>query len=164
MLSDEEKSRIEAEMRRYPAKRAALSEALMIAQESRGWVTDEALVEVARELGLSPAQAESVATFYELAFRRPVGTHLILVCDSVSCWIRSGESLVEALERKLGVGLGGTTADGLFTLLPAGCLGLCERAPAALIDGEAYGDLTIERLEAIIDGIRGGAYGDAAQR
>lgn len=163
MLSDEEKTRIEAEARRYPSRRAALSEALMIAQKSRGWVTDEALVDVARELGLSPAQAESVATFYELAFRRPVGAHIILVCDSVSCWIRAGESLIEALERKLGVGLGGTTPDGLFTLLPAGCLGLCEQAPAILIDGEAYGDLTVERLDALVDGIRGGAHGDAAQ-
>jgi NADH-quinone oxidoreductase subunit E len=82
----------------------------------------------------------------------------------VSCWIRAGESLVEALERKLGVGLGGTTADGLFTLLPAGCLGLCEMAPAVLIDGEPHGELTAERLDALIDAIRGGAHGDAAQR
>jgi NADH-quinone oxidoreductase subunit E len=164
MLSREEKSRIEAEARLYPERRAALSEALMIVQESRGWVTDEALADVARELGLSPAEAESVATFYELVFRRPVGSHIVMVCDSVSCWIRAGETLVEALERKLGVGLGETTADGLFTLLPAGCLGLCEIAPAVLIDGEPYGDLTVERLEALIDGIRGGAHGDAAQR
>jgi NADH-quinone oxidoreductase subunit E len=163
MLSDEEKTRIEAEARRYPSRRAALSEALMIAQEAPGWVTDDALADVARELGLWPAQAESVATFYELAFRRPVGAHIILVCDSVSCWIRAGESLIEALERKLGVGLGGTTPDGLFTVLPAGCLGLCERAPAALVDGEVYGDLTVEKLDALIDGIRGGAHGDAAQ-
>jgi NADH-quinone oxidoreductase subunit E len=159
MLSDEEKGRIAEEARRYPARRAALSEALMIAQEARGWVSDEALADVAAELGLSPASAEGVATFYELVFRRPVGEHVILACDSVSCWIRGGESLIEALEARLGVELGGTTADGLFTLLPAGCLGLCERAPAVMIDGEVYGDLSPEKLDAIIGGIRGGVRG-----
>jgi NADH-quinone oxidoreductase subunit E len=156
MLSDEEKRRIGEEARRYPARRAALSEALMIAQEARGWVSDEILADVAGELGISPASAESVATFYELVFRRPVGAHIILICDSVSCWIRGGETLIEALEKRLGIELGGTTADGLFTLLPAGCLGLCERAPAIMIDDEVYGELTLEKLDALIDGIRRG--------
>jgi NADH-quinone oxidoreductase subunit E len=164
MLKDEERRRIEAEARRYPSRRAALSEALMIAQESRGWVSDEALAEAAREAGVSVASAESVATFYELVYRRPVGAHVVLVCDSVSCWIKGSASLVDALEAKLGIGLGGTTSDGLFTLLPAGCLGLCEAAPAVLIDGEVYGDLTPQKLDAIIDGIRGGGHGDAALR
>jgi NADH-quinone oxidoreductase subunit E len=159
MLRDDERARIEAEARRYPARRAALSEALMIAQEGRGWVTDEALAEVAGQVGLSAAAAESVATFYELSFRRPVGAHVILACDSVSCWIRGGERLLDRLVEKLGVELGGTTPDGLFTLLPAGCLGLCERAPAVMIDGEVHGDLTPEKLDALIDGIRGGGRG-----
>jgi NADH-quinone oxidoreductase subunit E len=164
MLSDDEKARIEEEAGRYPSRRAALSEALMIAQAGRGWVTDEALADVAAELGISTATAESVATFYELCFRRPVGSHVILACDSVSCWIRGGEGLMDHLRERLGIELGGTTADGLFTLLPAGCLGLCEKAPAIMIDGEAYGDLTPEKLDALIDGIRGRAHGDAAQR
>jgi NADH-quinone oxidoreductase subunit E len=164
MLSDKEKRRIEAEAGRYPSRRAALSEALMIAQESRGWLSDEGLADAARELGISAASAESVATFYELIFRRPVGAHIILVCDSVSCWIRAGESLVDALKEKLGVDLGGTTSDGLFTLLPAGCLGICEKAPAIMIDGEAYGDLTSGKLDALIAGIRGRAHGNAALR
>jgi NADH-quinone oxidoreductase subunit E len=155
MLSDAEKRLIGEEARRYPARRAALSEALMIAQEARGWVSDEVLEEVAGELGISPASAESVATFYELVFRRPVGAHVILVCDSVSCWIRGGESLIGALEGRLGIELGGTTADGLFTLLPAGCLGLCEVAPAIMVDGEVHGELTPEKLDALIGGIRG---------
>jgi NADH-quinone oxidoreductase subunit E len=164
MLSDDEKARIEDEARRYPSRRAALSEALMIAQGARGWVTDEALADAAAELGISTSSAESVATFYELSYRRPVGAHVIHACDSVSCWIRGGESLMDHLRERLDVELGGTTADGLFTLLPAGCLGLCEKAPAIMIDGEAHGDLTPEKLDALIDGIRGRAHGDAAQR
>ena len=164
MLSDEERTRIEAEARRYPSTRAALSEALMIVQESRGWVTDEALADAARELGISPSSAESVATFYELAFRRPVGKHVILACDSVCCYIRGSEGLARLLGERLGIEFGGTTADGQFTLLRAGCLGLCERAPAVMIDGVAYGDLTLEKLVALVEGIRGGAHGDAAVR
>ena len=164
MLSDDEKARIEDEARRYPSRRAAISEALMITQEARGWVTDEALADAAGALGLSTASAESVATFYELTFRRPVGKHVILVCDSVSCWIRGGDGLVEHLRTLLGIELGGTTADGLFTLLPAGCLGLCDIAPALMVDGEAHGELTTEKLDALIEGIRGGAHGDTAQR
>lgn len=163
MLSEKEKELIEAEAGRYPSRRAALSEALMIAQGARRWISDEALADIARELGISSASAESVATFYELVFRRPVGAHVIFACDSVSCWIRGGDGIVERLKELLGIELGGTTADGLFTLLPAGCLGLCEFAPAILIDGEVYGDLTSERLEGLINGIRGGAHGDAAQ-
>jgi NADH-quinone oxidoreductase subunit E len=164
MLSDEEKARIADEASRYPSRRAALSEALMIAQGARGWVSDETLADVAREVGISAASAESVATFYELAYRRPVGKHVILACDSVSCWIRGGESLMDHLRASLGVELGGTTADGIFTLLPAGCLGLCEKAPAIMVDGEAYGDLTPEKLDELIESIRGRAHGDAAQR
>jgi NADH-quinone oxidoreductase subunit E len=163
VLSDEEARRVEEEARSYPSRAAAMSEALMIAQEARGWVDDEALADVARALGASPASAEGIATFYELILRRPVGRHLILVCDSVCCWIR-GRGLIEALEAKLGIALGGTTEDGQFTLLPAGCLGLCEVAPAMLIDGAVYGELTAEKLCDIIDEISGRADGDAADR
>jgi NADH-quinone oxidoreductase subunit E len=136
----------------------------MILQEGSGWVSGEALADAARASGVSLASAESIATFYELVFRRPVGKHVIQICDSVSCYVRGSEGLARRLEEKLGVGFGGTTEDGLFTLLPAGCLGLCERAPAVLIDGEAYGDLTAEKLDALIQGLRGGARGDPAQR
>lgn len=159
MLSDEEKRLIEEEAARYPSRRAAISEALMIAQEKRGWVSDETLADVAHEVGIPTASAESVATFYELVYRKPVGAHVILACDSVSCWIRDGESIIGALKAKLGVELGGTTADGLFTLLPAACLGLCEQAPAIMIDGDPYGDLTVEKLDAILDEIRGRPHG-----
>ena len=164
MLSDEEKRLIEEEAGRYPSRRAAISEALMIAQEKRGWVSDETLAEVAEEVGISTASAESVATFYELVYRKPVGKHVILACDSVSCWIRDGQSIIDALKARLGIELGGTTGDGLFTLLPAACLGLCEQAPALMIDGEPYGNLTVEKLDAILDRISGRVHGDAPVR
>jgi NADH-quinone oxidoreductase subunit E len=163
-LSDEERRRIEDEARKYPTRRAALSEALMIAQESRRWIDDGTLADVAEAVGVSAAAAESVATFYELAYRRPVGRHVIQICDSVTCWIRGEESLLDALRSRLGLELGGTTEDGEFTLLPAGCLGLCEVAPAMIVDGKVYSDLTPEKLGDILDGIRGGLHGDPAHR
>jgi NADH-quinone oxidoreductase subunit E len=164
MLSVEERRRIEAEAAKYPQRRAALSEALMIAQEARRWIDDATLAEVAEVLGVSAAAAESAATFYELVYRRPVGKHVIQVCDSVSCWLRGGESVLERLKELVGAELGGSSADGEFTLLPAGCLGVCDFAPAMIVDGVVYGNLTPEKLEGIIEKIRGGQGGDPAQR
>jgi NADH-quinone oxidoreductase subunit E len=159
MLSDIERSKIEAEIARFPSARAALSEALMIVQEGRGWVSDEALGDVARALGLPPASVEAVATFYELVFRRPVGRHVILVCDSVSCWLRGEESIMGHLRSRLGIEPGQTTEDGLFTLLPAGCLGLCEQAPAMMVDGQPYGNLSPEKADAILAKLEEGSNG-----
>ena len=107
---------------RYAEKRGASVEALKIVQRSRGWVSDEDLHEVAGVLEMSPDELDGVATFYNLIFRRPVGRHVILVCDSVSCWIMGYEALRDRLQARLGVRLGETTTDGRFTLLPIVCL------------------------------------------
>ncbi len=93
MLSERERERIEEEARLHEQRRAAVSEALLIVQESRGWVPDEAIAEVAEVLGMSAEEVEGIATFYELIFRRPVGAHVIMVCDSVSCWITGEERM-----------------------------------------------------------------------
>ena len=150
MLTDQERRKIEEEARLHEHPRAAISEALMLVQETRGWVPDEALPEVADLLGVSTADVEAIATFYELIFRKPVGKHVILLCDSVSCWITGEERVLDHLERRLGVGLGGTTPDGQFTLLPAGCLGACDAGPAMMIDGKLYEMLTPARADEIL--------------
>jgi len=150
MLSEREKKRIEEEARLHEYPRAAVSEALLIVQESRGWVPDEAIGEVAGILGMSTEEVEAIATFYELIFRKPVGRHVILVCDSVSCWITGEEAILSHLQQRLGIGLGGTTPDGEFTLLPAGCLGACDAGPAMMIDGKLYDTLTPERADEIL--------------
>jgi len=150
MLSKREKERIEEEARLHEHPRAAVSEALLIVQESRGWVPDEAIGEVAMILSMSTEEVEAIATFYELIFRKPVGKHVILVCDSVSCWITGEEKILAHLRRRLGVGLGGTTPDGEFTLLPAGCLGACDAGPAMMIDEKLYDSLTPERADEIL--------------
>lgn len=149
-LSEAETAAIRAELDHYEDAQAAAVEALKIVQQARGWVDDARLQAVAGLLGLPAAELEGVATFYNLIFRRPVGRHVILVCDSVSCYIRGFDAVYQALQARLGVTPGQTTADGRFTLLPMCCLGHCDHAPAMTIDGEHHGDLTPEGLEAIL--------------
>jgi NADH-quinone oxidoreductase subunit E len=156
MLSETERRKIEAEAAGGERRSAAVTEALFIVQESRGWVSDDAVVDIAEALGMGAAEVDAVATFFDLVFRRPVGKHVILACDSVSCWIEGSEPIAFELKSMLGVGFGETTADGLFTLLPVGCLGACEQAPAMLVDGELYGNLTRERVGELISSLREG--------
>ncbi|MFP4616327.1 MAG: NADH-quinone oxidoreductase subunit NuoE [Thiohalorhabdus sp.] len=151
MLSVAERLAILAERDRWADPRAAGVEALKAVQEHQGWVSDEALAEAAGVLGMPVAELDGVATFYNLIFRKPVGRHVILVCDSVSCWVLGQESLYAALQERLGIAPGQTTADGRFTLLPVCCLGQCERAPAVLIDGEPVGDVTTEGLDTLLE-------------
>ena len=150
MLTAEEKKEIEAEFPRYEKKQAVCIEALKIVQRHRGWVSDEILIEVADFLEMAPAEVDAVATFYNLIFRKPVGRHVILVCDSVSCWIMGYERIIQHLQERLGIGLGQTTADGNFTLLPIVCLGACDQAPAMMIDDELYGNLDEEKIDEIL--------------
>ena len=154
MLKEEEIRDIRAEMGRYPTARAAAPEALRIVQRLRGWVSTDAVRDVAQFLGLAAEEVEGVATFYNLIFRRPVGRHVILVCDSVSCWIMGYEDLKKRLEERLGIGLGQTTRDGRFTLLPTACLGACHRAPAMMVDGEMHESVSPDGLDAILERYR----------
>ncbi|QHS10230.1 NADH-quinone oxidoreductase subunit NuoE [Sinimarinibacterium sp. NLF-5-8] len=146
MLSDEEIREIDAELAHYEQPQAATIEALKIVQKHRGWVSDEAVAAIAERLDSSPATVDAVATFYNLIYRRPVGRHVIHVCDSVSCWIMGEQRVSELLKTRLGIDYGQTTADGRFTLLPICCLGTCDRAPAMMIGQDTHRDL--EKLDA----------------
>ncbi|MEK6806015.1 MAG: NADH-quinone oxidoreductase subunit NuoE [Pseudomonadota bacterium] len=141
MLSPDETKEIEHELAHYEQPSAAAIEALKIVQKHRGWVSDEAVADIAAKLGTSSAAVDSVATFYNLIYRRPVGKHVIHVCDSVTCWMMGQPKLNAQLEQKLGVKPGQTTKDGRFTLLPIVCLGTCDRAPAMMIDQDTHRDL-----------------------
>jgi NADH-quinone oxidoreductase subunit E len=151
MLSVEEKHKIEEEFRKYPLKSAACIEALKIIQENRKWVSDDAVKDVAEILEMTPSEVDSVATFYNLIFRRPVGRHVILFCDSISCYVMGSENIREYLFDKLKIGFGETTPDDRFTLLPIACLGDCDHAPVMLIDNDLFQNLTREKVDAIID-------------
>ena len=95
-------------------------------------------------------EVDGVATFYNLIFRRPVGRHVILLCDSVSCWVMGHDAIRDRLQVHLGIGPGETTPDGRFTLLPSVCLGACDRAPAMMIDGELHGELDPGTIDSIL--------------
>jgi NADH-quinone oxidoreductase subunit E len=150
MLSREEIGEIEALIAEYPDPRAASIEALMVVQKHRRWVSDEALREVASMISMSADELEGVATFYNLIYRRPVGRHVILLCDSVSCYIVGYQRIRRALEEKLGIRYGQTTRDDRFTLLPIACLGACERGPALMIDEDTHFSVTPEKLDQIL--------------
>ena len=149
-LTPAETAEIQAAASHYPDKSAASIEALKIVQKHRRWVSDEALRAVAELLGLSPAELDGVATFYNLIYRRPVGETVIHYCDSVSCWMLGAEDIRERISQRLGIGLGETTADGRFTLLPIVCLGACDHAPAMMVGPELHGDLDEARIDAIL--------------
>ncbi|MEK6780897.1 MAG: NADH-quinone oxidoreductase subunit NuoE [Bacteroidota bacterium] len=156
MLTQEEKHEIEHAIELVPYKKAASVEALKIVQEHRRWVSDESLRDVAKLLDMSPEELDSVATFYNLIFRKEVGKHVILVCDSISCWVMGYENLRDELFNRLGIKYGETTADGQFTVLPNCCLGTCDCAPALMIDNDLYRNVTIAQLDEILLKYRNG--------
>jgi NADH-quinone oxidoreductase subunit E len=133
-----------------PVKKAACVEALKIVQEHRGWISDESLKGVAAYLEMSPEELDSVATFYNLIFRKPVGRHVILLCDSISCWVMGYENILAQLTQRLNIKYGETSADGRFTLLPNPCLGTCDCAPALMIGSDLYRNLKPEQLDEIL--------------
>jgi NADH-quinone oxidoreductase subunit E len=149
-LSAHEIEEIEAEIHHLPDRQSACIDALRIVQQHRGWVSDESVAAIARLLGMSSAAVDSVATFYNLILRRPVGRHVVFYCNSMSCYVMGCEQVEKALVEKLGVPPGGTTADGRFTLLPIVCLGACDKAPALMIGEDLVGDATPERLDEIL--------------
>jgi NADH-quinone oxidoreductase subunit E len=150
MLTPEELAEIETEQTHYEQKRAACVEALKVVQRSRGWVSDESLSDLADFMGMTTDELDSVATFYNLIFRKPVGRHIILVCTSVSCWVMGHEQVLDHLRKRLGIGLGETTADGRFTLLPNVCLGACDLAPALMIDDDLHGNLDTQKIDEML--------------
>ena len=155
MLSEQERIEIEKEMEHMPTKQSACIAALKTVQKYRRYVSDEALRDVASFLDMTPSELDSIATFYSLIFRQPVGEHIILVCDSVSCWLMGEENLLDYLQKKLGIKLGQTTEDGLFTLLPVACLGHCELAPVIMLDDEIIGNLTAEKIDQVLGNLNG---------
>lgn len=145
---------IAAIARNAEQKRAASLDALKIVQKRFGFVSDQHLAEVAALLEMTPAELDGVATFYNLIFRKPVGRHVILLCDSVACWVMGEAAARAQLRERLGLNPGETTADGRFTLLPIVCLGYCDHAPAMMVDDDQYGDLDAGRLDEIIERYR----------
>lgn len=141
---------------RYPLPKSALIPLLHLAQEQDGWVTDEAMRHIAELTGTTPAEVRGTGTFYEMFKFHPVGKYVINICSNIACQILGAESLLEHAEKKLGVKVGGTSADGLFTLEDVECIAACTEAPALQVNYRYRLRVTPEDFDQLIDDIRNG--------
>src|SRR3972149_2791477 len=154
MLSEAAKKEIQGILKRYPTKRSALLSALYIVQREYGYLTKEGMVETAEILELAPVQVLEAATFYTLYHLQPVGKYLVQVCRTLSCGLMGANPLIEHLENKLGIKVGETTPDGMFTLKTVECLASCGTAPMMQINDDNYENLTIEKVDQILSDLR----------
>ncbi len=150
-LSPQERADIEHAIEHYPDARAASIDALKIVQANHGWVPDGAIPAIAEVLGIPAPDVEGVATFYSQIFRVPVGRHIVRLCDSMVCYINGHEDVLAAINAQLGIGLGETTADGRFTLLPVCCLGNCDKGSTLMIDNDTYGGMTPDQVPGLLE-------------
>jgi len=138
---------------RYPQPQALVLPLLWLAQEQEGWLTPGVFDAVGALCETAPMEVYRVATFYTMFHLEPVGTHHIQVCKTLSCKLCGQQAIVEALKAKLGIDIGETSADGRFTLSEVECLGACGAAPMMQIDETNYENLTVDGLEAILEGL-----------
>ena len=152
--------RARAHIAKYPPGRqaSAVLPLLDLAQRQMGgWVPRAAMDYVAGLLGMAPIRVYEVATFYTMLNLRPVGKYLLQACTTTPCWLRGSDDVVAACERKLGIAMGGTTEDGLFTLVEVECLGACVNAPILQVNDDFYEDLDGPATEALLDAFRAGS-------
>lgn len=142
---------IEKQKKYYENSRSVSIEALKIVQKKRGWVSDPAIIEIAKILNLNPSEIESVATFYSQIYRQPVGRHIIRYCDSVVCYLTGYEKIKKALEEYLLIEVGNTTLDGRFTLLPVCCLGNCDKGPTIMINEDLHSYLNPDLISNLLE-------------
>lgn len=155
MLSEKARAEIKEARSRYPDPRSALLPALAIAQrENDGWLSPEVMIEVAEVMELPPAEVGSVTSFYTMFHRRPVGKYLIQVCTNISCSLLGAEHVLQYIKGRLGIEVGETTPDGLFTLLTVECLGSCGTAPMMQINDTYYENLTPQKVDVILAGLQ----------
>ena len=136
----------------YPREMAI--DIMVALQNHYGYLTDEAMQEAAGLLSMTTTELEELATFYEFIYRDPVGQYIIHVCDGIVCWMNGYQSIVDYLCQKLGIRIGETTPDGMFTIVPTACLGYCDLSPAMLVNRRAYGPLTPEKIDEILESLK----------
>ena len=156
MIPDELKNSLIEKINRVDHPREMVVDVIFAIQDHYGYLTDEGVEETAELVGMSALEVEQLATFYTFIYREPVGKFVIHVCDSVVCWMNGYETVWEYLCRKLDIEPGETTSDGRFTLLKVCCIGYCDRSPAMLINRKAYGHLTAEKIDEILERLRSG--------
>jgi len=154
MFSAETEARFQHLVSIYPQKRSALIPMLLLAQKEVGYVTPHAMEYIAAYLGLSASDVESTLSFYTLLRRKPAGKYHLLICTNLSCMLQGSEEIESCVKRKLGVELGQVTEDGLFSAIEFECLGSCTTAPVLQVNGEFHENLSVPKVEALIDELR----------
>jgi NADH-quinone oxidoreductase subunit E len=157
MISDTIRARFDKEVAKYPAdqRQSAVMACLTIVQREAGFVSREAENEVAEYLGMPPIAVHEVTTFYNMYNQRPVGKFKLNVCTNLPCQLRDGGVALHHLEHKLGISMGETTADGMFTLQQSECLGACGDSPVMLVnDRTMCSFMTEEKLDQLVDGLK----------
>jgi len=144
----------------YPEPRSALIPLCHLAQEQDGWLTPEAMRDIADLVGVTPTEVYGTATFYDMLHTEPVGTHLVAVCTNIACLLNGAAELLEHAESSLGINAGGTTADGAITLEEAECLADCDRPPCVQVNHRFVGAQTPESFDALVADLRSGARSD----
>jgi len=151
MSIKEKTDKIEQLAARYPNRRSVLLPVLWMVMKEEGWISESSMNEVAEVVGVTPAEVYEVVSFYTMYQQRPVGRHLICVCDTLSCAICGAFEVSRYIQEKLGIKVGETTRDGRFTLQYAECIGACTEAPAMLVDEDLHGNLTPAKIDQILE-------------
>ncbi len=138
-------------MPRYATGQGALMTTLHEVQHMYGYIPWEAMVEIAKVLGITPAQVADVVSFYEDYSSEPLGKYVVGICQSIACEVCGHQALIDHLKSKLGVDVHETSADGKFTLLGMECIGSCDNAPCALVNGTQYNNLSISKVDELVD-------------
>jgi NADH-quinone oxidoreductase subunit E len=158
-FTPENLDRARAHIAKYPPGRqaSAVLPLLDLAQRQHGgWLPRAAMDRVAAMLGMAPIRVYEVATFYTMFNLQPVGRYLLQACTTTPCWLRGSDEVLHACQKKLDIGVGGTTSDGLFTLVEVECLGACVNAPIVQVNDDFYEDLDGPAMEALLDALREG--------
>jgi NADH-quinone oxidoreductase E subunit len=154
VFSQEEEGMIAALFTRYPTKQAAILPLLWMIQDKLGWIPEESIPLVAERCGVAPSHVYGIVSFYTMFLRAPVGRFHLQLCTNVSCQLMGAEHLLECLQRKLGIGLGETTPDRMFTLNEVECLAACEMAPMIQVNEEFAGPLDEKGLDRLLERLR----------
>ena len=157
MITEATKQRFAREVAKYPddQKQSAVMACLSIVQQEEGWVSAESEAVIAEVLGMPQIAVHEVTTFYNMYNQQPVGKYKLAVCTNLPCQLRRGQDALHHLEHKLGIAMGETTADGLFTLQQCECLGACADAPVMLVnDRSMCSFMDDEKLDQLVDGLR----------
>lgn len=152
-LSPDREKQVDEIVTRYPTTRAAVLPVLWLCQRQNGWISPEVVEYVARRLDLSTAAVQGIVTFYTMFHEEPVAPNVVWVCRTLSCDLRGAKTIQEHMERRFGCHAGQTSEDGKFTLLKAECLAACGQAPMVQINDDYHENLTIEKLDQLLDEI-----------